>query len=98
VNRFIGSSLVVTTINSCTLKITVIIAHVKSHTKSSNSSSGHTDVPSELRNSIEVNSESESESESYVTTDGQSASLSCYKAPIWGLRPDFFSVRNTEYV
>jgi hypothetical protein len=34
--------------------------------------------------------ESESESESYVTTDGQSASLSWYKAPIWGLRPDFF--------
>jgi hypothetical protein len=29
------------------------------------------------------------ESESYVTTDGQSASLSWYKAPIWGLRPDF---------
>jgi hypothetical protein len=29
-----------------------------------------------------------SESESYITTDGQSASLSCNKAPIWGLRPD----------
>jgi hypothetical protein len=28
-------------------------------------------------------------SESYVTTDGQSASLSWNKAPIWGLRPDF---------
>jgi hypothetical protein len=40
----------------------------------------------------------ESESESYVTTDGQSASLSWYKAPIRGLRPDFYSVRNTEYV
>jgi hypothetical protein len=38
------------------------------------------------------------ESESYVTTDGQSASLSWYKAPIRGLRPDFFFVRNTEYV
>jgi hypothetical protein len=24
----------------------------------------------------------------YVTTDGQSASLSCYKTPIWGLRAD----------
>jgi hypothetical protein len=35
------------------------------------------------------------ESESYVTTDGQSASLSWYKAPIRGLRPDFY-VR-TEY-
>jgi hypothetical protein len=33
---------------------------------------------------------SESESESYVMTDGQSASLSWNKAPIWGLRPDFY--------
>jgi hypothetical protein len=33
-------------------------------------------------------SESESESESYVTTDGQPASLSWNKAHIWGLRPD----------
>jgi hypothetical protein len=32
----------------------------------------------------------ESESESYITTDGQSASLSWNKAPIWGLRPDFY--------
>jgi hypothetical protein len=31
---------------------------------------------------------SESESESHVTTDGQPASLSWNKAPIWGLRPD----------
>jgi hypothetical protein len=30
----------------------------------------------------------ESESESYVTTDGQLASLSWNKAPIWGLLPD----------
>jgi hypothetical protein len=28
--------------------------------------------------------------ESYVTTDGQSASLSWCQAPIWGLRPDFY--------
>jgi hypothetical protein len=42
--------------------------------------------------------ESASESESYVTTDGQSASLSWYKAPIRGLRPNFFSFRNTEHV
>jgi hypothetical protein len=27
---------------------------------------------------------------SYVTTDGQSASLSWWQAPIWGLRPDFY--------
>jgi hypothetical protein len=32
----------------------------------------------------------ESESESYVTTDGQSASLSWNKAPIWGLRADLY--------
>jgi hypothetical protein len=31
-----------------------------------------------------------SEFESYVTTDGQSASLSWNKAPIWCLRPDFY--------
>jgi hypothetical protein len=37
----------------------------------------------------------ESESESYVTTDGQSASLSWYKLPIRGLRPDFYF--RTEY-
>jgi hypothetical protein len=36
-----------------------------------------------------------SESDSYVTTDGQSASLTWYKAPIWGLRPDFYF--GTEY-
>jgi hypothetical protein len=30
------------------------------------------------------------ESESCVTTDGQWASLSWNKAPIWGLRPDFY--------
>jgi hypothetical protein len=35
-------------------------------------------------------SESESESESHVTTDSQSASLSWYKAPIRGLRPDIY--------
>jgi hypothetical protein len=37
-----------------------------------------------------------SESESYVTTGGQSASLSWYKALIRGLRPDFYF--RTEYV
>jgi hypothetical protein len=30
---------------------------------------------------------------SYVTTDGQSASLSWCQAPIWGPRPDFITVR-----
>jgi hypothetical protein len=29
-------------------------------------------------------------SESYVTTDGQPASLSWNKAPNWGLRPDLY--------
>jgi hypothetical protein len=58
VNRFIGSSLVVITISSYTLKIAVTIVHMTSHTKSSNSSSGHTAVPLELQNSSEVNSHS----------------------------------------
>jgi hypothetical protein len=31
-----------------------------------------------------------SESESYITTDGQYASLSWIKAPIWNLRPDLY--------
>jgi hypothetical protein len=31
--------------------------------------------------------------ESYITTDGPSASLSWNEAPIWGLRPDFITVR-----
>jgi hypothetical protein len=35
-------------------------------------------------------SQSQSQSQSYVTTDGQSASLSWNKAPIWGLRPDLY--------
>jgi hypothetical protein len=58
VNRFIGSSLVVTTISSYTLKITVATAHITPHTKSSNSPTGHTAVTLELRNSSEVNSHS----------------------------------------
>jgi hypothetical protein len=33
------------------------------------------------------------ESGSYITIDGQSASLSWSKAPIWGLRPDFYYCR-----
>jgi hypothetical protein len=37
-----------------------------------------------------MNQGTESESESYVTTDGQPASLSWNKAAIWGLRPDFY--------
>jgi hypothetical protein len=58
VNRFIGSSLVVTTISSYTLKITVTVAYVTSHTKSYNSSSGHIAVPLELWKSSEVSSHS----------------------------------------
>jgi hypothetical protein len=40
--------------------------------------------------SVCVPAHTESESESYVTTDGQSVSLSWNKAPIWSLRPDFY--------
>jgi hypothetical protein len=39
--------------------------------------------------SVANKSQSQRQSLSYVTTDGQSASLSWNKAPIWGLRPDF---------
>jgi hypothetical protein len=39
-----------------------------------------------------------SESESYVTTDGQSASLSWYKAPIWAYNQFLlpYGIRNTS--
>jgi hypothetical protein len=46
-----------------------------------------------LENTMETDAVPEtlcSESASYVTTDGQSASLSWDKAPIWGLRPDLY--------
>jgi hypothetical protein len=33
-----------------------------------------------------------SQSQNYITTDGQPASLSWNKAPIWGLRPDLLHV------
>jgi hypothetical protein len=39
---------------------------------------------------------SRNESKSYVTTDGQSASLSWPKAPIWDLRPDFYYSQTVE--
>jgi hypothetical protein len=38
----------------------------------------------------EGGSESQSQKQSYVTTDGQSPSLSWNKVPIWGLRPDLY--------
>jgi hypothetical protein len=40
--------------------------------------------------------QSQSQSESYVTIDGQSARLSWYKAPMWGLRQDFIYVRYSQ--
>jgi hypothetical protein len=36
-----------------------------------------------------------SQSQSYITTDGQSASLSWYQDPIWGLWPDFYYCQTT---
>jgi hypothetical protein len=38
------------------------------------------------------------ESESYITTDGQPASLSWNKAPIWGLRPDLYFSESCGFV
>jgi hypothetical protein len=54
VNQFIGSSLVVTTIMSYTLKMTLTIGHVMSHIESSNSSLDHIALPLEFHNSSEV--------------------------------------------
>jgi hypothetical protein len=92
-NRFIGHSQVVTTNNYNTLsglhtgKITVTITHeIKSWRLLAESLLGN---ESYLINTSTTES-SNTESESYVTTDGQSASLSWNKAPIWGLRPDFY--------
>jgi hypothetical protein len=45
---------------------------------------------SELCYNWNGSSHSASEPESYVTTDGQQASLSWNKAPFWGLRPDLY--------
>jgi hypothetical protein len=77
VNRFTGSSLVVTTISSITLKITVNITYVRSHTKSSNSSSSHTAVPLELRNSSEVYSHSRILSYPLGTDHSQKTQFHC---------------------
>jgi hypothetical protein len=40
--------------------------------------------------SLDAVLQSQSQSQSYVTTDGQSASLSWCQAPTWGVRPDFY--------
>jgi hypothetical protein len=81
VNRFIGSSLVVTTISSYTLKITVNIAYVTSHNKSSNPSSRHAALPLEFRNSSEINSHSRILSYPLGTDQAQKTQpLYCYMA------------------
>jgi hypothetical protein len=51
----------------------------------------HLLLPSpELALILDNHSFKSSQSQSHVTTDGQSASLSWNKAPIWDLRPDFY--------
>jgi hypothetical protein len=52
---------------------------------------GHTPFSSLYSSVLVLSTELSVESEYYVTTDGQSASLSWNKAPIWGLRPDFYN-------
>jgi hypothetical protein len=64
-------------------------SHVKSHTKSNFFYDFWPHYCSH-RTSEQKYSKLRLQSESYVTTDGQSASLSCNKAPMWGLRPDFY--------
>jgi hypothetical protein len=49
----------------------------------------HSKVSQSRKLIVETN-QSQSQSQSYVTTNGQSASLSWNKAPIWGLRPDLY--------
>jgi hypothetical protein len=46
-------------------------------------------TPCSSASTVVYSSLSHSQSQSYVKTDGQSASLSWNKAPIWGLCPDF---------
>jgi hypothetical protein len=103
-NRFTEHSQVVTTNNCKTLtglhnlKITVTIAHkIKSSMSVFTSllTLNHTDdcLTSWLINCLSCAnslSASWSESESYITTEGQSASPSWKKAPVWGLRSDFY--------
>jgi hypothetical protein len=36
------------------------------------------------------------DSESYIMTDGQPASLAWNKAPVWGLRPEFYYCQKVE--
>jgi hypothetical protein len=45
--------------------------------------------------SVVLCSTAPSKSQRYVTTDGQSASLSWCQAPIWDLRPDFYFCQTT---
>jgi hypothetical protein len=45
---------------------------------------------------VSVLMNAQSQSHSYVTTNGQSASLSWNKAPIWGLRPDVYYCLKTS--
>jgi hypothetical protein len=90
VNRFTGYSQIVTTNNYNTLKITITITHkvfnvcFLSRLLIKNLSWLKLQLLSCLLNSLTT------ESESYITIDGQSASLSWNKAPIWGLRQDFY--------
>jgi hypothetical protein len=56
-------------------------------------STSHERIRTETLNSLELNWTLKwwlPQSQSYVTTDSQSVSLSWYKAPMWGLRPDLY--------
>jgi hypothetical protein len=96
-SRFIGYSPVVTTNNYNTLKITVIITNVKSHIKFSQADFQFF-FNYELPVAMSYRQLTLSESESYVTTDGQSASLSWNKPPIWGLTRSLLLSDNCGFV
>jgi hypothetical protein len=49
-------------------------------------------------NSFTITRQSQSRSQNYVTTDGQSASLSWNKTPIWGLRLDMYCCQTVAFM
>jgi hypothetical protein len=90
-NRFIGSSPNATTLSYHTFRIAVTITQNNYNTLHITVTHTIKSSTLQLLNCLERCFMTDcKQSQSYVTTDGQSASLSCNKAPIWGLRPDLY--------
>jgi hypothetical protein len=71
----------------CRLQLLLTLASAVIFGSESRRTRGHISV-SQIRDFPFCRLECQSQSQSYITTDGQPASLSWNKAPIWGLRPD----------